>query len=874
MRETTKRKTIKRRRKWPKVLLAILAVLVILIAITWLKFGSQIKTSIADGYAYSSHLDAKDFYPKNSTVVYDKNGKQLAKFSRSDASYTKEKDINPLISKGLVDVEDSRFYIHHGVDMYAILRSIGSRVIQHRVQGGSTLTQQLVKNVVLKDQSQTMSRKIKEMVIAQEIEKKFSKKDILEFYINDVYMGHASYGFSSAAKYYFSKDQNDLSLDQIAMLIGIPNNPVYYDPVSYPERSVKRRNMVLNIMNKRGLISHKEYMSARKKPLGLKVNQHSFDNDISKNYAVNYAVFSATEELMKSSGFSMKYNFKNNDERNDYYKSYGQAFDIAQGQLLNGGYSIRTSIDPGLQARVEQLVEQTYADNSVKDKDGKLQPQVSSTVIDNKTGNVLAIVGGRGTEYDQLNRAINGYRQPGSAAKPLVAYAPAFERGYLPQSSVTDSAVGSITNWYSGFTGQTTVRHALENSINTVAYKLASQDKQKSYYDDLAKMEFARLSPNDRNPILALGAFTYGTTTTEMASGYSSFSRSGNFIHPSNVSSIYDESNERMIYENRHLPKKVYTADASYLMLNTMQSVITDGLGKAASLDNFKYTAGKTGTTDDYKDSYFVGMTPNFTIANWTGNDHGNSLTGGQEGLPMATFKAEGQYLVDYLKEKQQNFKKPSTVKVSGSNLSIDESKRKQTIQDIIDLNFNDFKTTQEKQNQERLFNMDYRIIYHLSKKEEFKREAKVQRAIDKYNDSLMVKESDYSKKLDELQKIRYLNINVKRQKAKNKFTDQIADMQKQLNLQQATLAAEKENGKLAKYNTEKRQIEAQRATDRKKMVDKLMPQYNEQVQKVKEAYKNNDSDKEDQKQELINLMNEIRSYGGTVPDLKLYINN
>jgi penicillin-binding protein 1A len=169
---------------------------------------------------------------------------------------------------------------------------------------------------------------------------------------------------------------------------------------------------------------------------------------------------------------------------------------------------------------------------------------------------------------------------------------------------------------------------------------------------------------------------------------------------------------------------------------------------------------------------------------------------------------------------------------------------------------------------------MDYRIIYHLSKKEEFKREAKVQRAIDKYNDSPMVKESDYSKKLDELQNIRYLNINVKRQKAKNKFTDQIADMQKQLNLQQATLAAEKENGKLAKYNTEKRQIESQRATDRKKMVDKLMPQYNEQVQKVKEAYKNNDSDKEDQKQELINLMNEIRSYGGTVPDLKLYINN
>jgi penicillin-binding protein 1A len=874
MRESRKLEKQVKRRRWPKIVLLILVALVIVLTAIWIKVGPQLKSTVADGYAYSNRLDAKDFYPKNSTIIYGADGKELKKFSRSDAAYTNEKDINPMIREGLVEVEDSRFYIHHGIDMYAILRSIGARIFERRVQGGSTLTQQLVKNVVLKDQSQTMSRKIKEMVIAQEIEKKFSKKQILEFYINDVYMGHATYGFSSAANYYFSKNQSDLSIDQIAMLIGIPNNPVYYDPVQYPERSLKRRNMVLSIMNRNGLISNKTFQTARNKPLGLKLNKHTFDNDISKNYAINYAVFNATEELMKSSGFSMKYSFNSDKEMNDYDTKYSQAFQRAQGQLMNGGYSIHTTIDPTLQQKIEELVQSKYTGYDSRDKNGKLMPQLASTVIDNKTGNVIAIVGGRGTESDQVNRAVTGYRQPGSSAKPLTAYAPAFERGYLPQSSVTDSPIDGVHNWYSGYTGKTTIRHALENSINTIAIKLAHQDTKQLYYHNLTKMEFARMTPEDKRPNIAIGGFTIGTTTTEMASGYSSFSRSGNFVHPSNLAGIYDESNERMLYQNRHLEKKIYTADASYMMLNTMQSVITDGLGKAASLDNFKYTAGKTGTTDDANDSYFVGMTPDFTIANWTGNDLKSSLTASQQELPMATFKSEGEYLVDYFKEKDADFKKPSSIKVSGQNLSVDDSKKKQSIQDVIDTNFEKFNNAQEKENSERLFNMDYRIIYHLSKKEEYSREDKVQKALDDYRDSPIQKESQYSTKLDELQKIRYLNINVKRQKAKKKFASQIVDLQKELNLAQASFSAEKDNKKLAKYNTEKREIESQRATQRKKMVDKLMPEYNQQVQKVKDAYKNNDSDKEQQKQTLIDLMNEIRSYGGDVPDLKININD
>ncbi|WP_025025057.1 transglycosylase domain-containing protein [Companilactobacillus nodensis] len=880
MRETNlKRKHVKRHRKWPWVILVIVVLILVGTGLFWAKYGYDIKNNIADGYSYSQGLTKGDFKPKNSTVIYDRNGKVIKKLSQSSSDYTPINEINPKITKGLVKVEDQRFYIHHGVDPYAILRSLVAKVMRRRIEGGSTLTQQLVKNVVLKDQSQTFNRKLKEMVIAQQLEKKFTKKQILEFYINDVYMGHGSYGFSSAANYYFSQNQNDLSIDKIAMLVGIPNNPIYYDPVNYPHRSLLRRNMVLSIFYKNGVINKSTYRNARKRPLGIKVNEHKYDNDVSNNYALSYAVYNATEELMKSSGFTLKYKFDTDAQRKQYNTEYQQAYERAHGELMDGGYSIHTSIDMDIQNQIESIVAKQYAAYTGRDVHGKLAPQVSSTVIDNKTGDVLAIVGGRTTEGDQVNRAIMGYRQPGSSAKPLTAYAPAFERGYLPQSSVIDSAVSSdsghaITNWYSGYTGRTTVRHALENSINTVAFKLASEDKDHTYYDDLTKMEFARLTPQDNNPIIAIGGFTYGVTTTEMASGYSSFSRNGQFIHPSNLTSIYDTSHERYIYQNTHLKKKIYSADASYMTINTMQSVISDGLGKAAALDNYSHTAGKTGTTDNTKDSYFVGMTKSFTIANWTGNDVSSSLTGAEQSLPMSTFKAEGEYLVDQLKEKDTDFKKPSTVKVSGQDLTVVKSNKQPSIQDVIDTNFEKFNKKQESKNDNRLYNMDYRIIYHLTKKEEFSREHKVQKAIDKYNETPIKKQSQYDKKLDEIQKIRYLNANVKRQSAKIKFNNQILELQKDLNMSQAMFQSEKDNKKIAGYDAQKEDLEAQRDKERKDKVAKLQTQYDSQLQKVKDAYKNNDSDKDDQKQKLIDIMNEIRSYGGNAPDLKLNVDS
>ncbi|WP_099974117.1 transglycosylase domain-containing protein [Lactobacillus terrae] len=862
----------KRRILW--VLFAIILIFLVSVGIFWIKNGTEIKNSIRDGYAYSQNIKKDNFEPKNKTLIYDKNHQVIKKLSTTSSIYTKIDNVNPLIKNGLVQVEDKRFYSHHGVDIYGIGRAAFSRIFLRRQQGGSTLTQQLVKNIILKDQSQTSDRKIKEMVIAQEIEKKFSKQQILEFYINNVYMGHGNYGFSSASEYYFSKDQSKLSIDQLALLIGLPNNQTLYDPVINPNNAKYRRNVVLKTMLDSQLISNKEYKDAVKQPIKLKINQQSYDNDISKDYAINYAIYNATEELMKSSGFTMKYKFDSDQQRNDYNASYQQAFDKARGQLLSGGYSINSTIDMNLQNQVVKIAQDQYKAYTGKDSNGKLTPQLSSTVVDNKTGDVIAIVGGRSTDDDQVNRAISGYRQPGSSAKPIVAYAPAFERGYFPQSTVEDSKIDNIKNWYEGFKGKMDLRSALENSVNTVAYKLAVSDTKHSYYDDLLKMEFARLSPQDNNPIIAIGGFTYGTTTNEMASAYSTLARGGKFIHPSNLNSIYDSSNNRYIYQNRHINKRVYSPESSYMTINIMQSVITDGLGKGAALSNYGYTAGKTGTTDDTKDSYFVGSTPEFTIANWTGNDTPSTISASEQELSMQTFKAEGEYLVDYLKEENKDFTTPSDIKKDGQDLKVVKSKKKQSTQDKITTKFDLFNKEQRKDNNNRLDDLDYRIIYHLTKKEEKKRESKVKKAISKYKKSPFTKKSQYKSKLETLQKIGYLNANVKHQKAKIKFSNELIKLQKELNFTQAQLLSDKDAAKLAEIQGQIDTLKSQKDSDKKTKLAQLNKDYQDQLAKVKTAYKNDDDDKEAQKKKLEDIMDQIRSYGGSAPDITINVDN
>lgn len=856
------------------VLAVIYASVILTIGWFWHTHGTAYKQAIGDGFALSKTVSKNSFYPKQPTKVLDQSGNVMKTLTHTQSTYIKFNKINPMLTKGLVAVEDKRFYEHHGVDPYAIFRGIYQYARYRQVQGGSTLTQQLVKNIVLKDQTQTPTRKIKEMVIAQQLEKKFTKHEILEYYLNNVYLGHSCYGIGSAAQYYFSKDQKDLTLPELALLIGVPNNQVLYDPLIHPQAAKNRRNTVLMVLYQQKLITKAQFNQSIKAPLGLNIHNFTYNNDISGNYALNTAINDATEELMRAHGFVFKYGFANDTEESEYAQSYNQAYSTYRGEILNGGYTIKTTINQALQNQVQSQVESAFSGYTTRDAQGKLQPQVSSTVIDNQTGDILAVIGGRTTNNDYVNRAYQANRQPGSASKPLTAYAPAFERGYTPQSIVTDSAVSgaNVKNWYSGYRGAVSLRTALEQSINTVAFKLAVNDSSHNYYKLLEKMEFSGLTPEDDNPIIAIGGFTKGVTTIEMASGYSSFSRGGDFIHPTNISEIYDTSDQQMVYQNSHTKIPVYTANASYMMLNTMQSVIKNGTGKAAALSNYSYTAGKTGTTDNTKDSYFVGMTPRFTVATWVGYDESATLSETEAALPMKVFKNVGTYLVKQLKETNTDFTMPDTIIKTGDDLVATKESKKMTPADQIEKDKTTYIAKQLNQNKTRLNNLDYRLIYHLSKVEEQKREQAVRTAIAAFDPNQMMKSSEYTGYMNQLQKIRYKNQKVRHIAAKEAFDQQILQLQKALNMQKATLDLEKENKRQSALNEKKSTIESQRSEQKEAIIANLQTQYTTQLAKVRSAYENNDSDKATQKQKLESIMNQIRSYGGSAPDVTLDI--
>lgn len=854
-------------------LLIFLVLIIVLIIVFCHKYLGEVQKDITDGYVISSDVNEKNFHPKQPTVIKDNANNVMKTLTHSQADYVPYQQINPMLRKGIVAVEDRRYYQHHGVDLTGVVRALTLSVFHRQVQGGSTLTQQLVKNIILKDQSQSFDRKIKEMVIAQQIEQKFSKQKILEFYLNNVYLGHGCYGMGSAAQYYFSKNQNQLNPGQAALLIGIPNNQVLYDPVVHPTAAKNRRNTVLYSWYQQGLLSKAQFNHYSHPNIKLQIHNFTYDNDVSQDYALNYAVDNAVKQLMTAHGFEMKYLFNSDQEKNEYRSRYSQVYDKYYGELLNGGFIIKTTINQDLQQQLLKIVQQQYANYNQRDAEGKLEPQVASTIIDNQTGNVLAIIGGRTTQDDQLNRAISAYRQPGSTAKPIIAYAPAFERGYAPQSRVIDGPVGNVQNWYSGYRGSVTLRQALADSINTVAFKLALSDKDKSFYQLLGKMQFQGLYPADNNPILAVGGFTKGVTTTEMASAYSSFARNGKFVAPSNLKSIEDTVNNRTIYQNTHTKVPIYNSSASYMIINAMQSVVTNGLGKNAALHNYSYVAGKTGTTDFNHDGYFVGMTPRFTIANWTGYDHQQPLTEDQLHLPIQTFRAEGEFLVDYLKVPNTDFKVPNTVRRVGDNLYVRQEAVQKSVAQIITENYLAFNSAEINANKNRLNNLDYRLIYHLTKKQEQEREQVVKRAIEKYQQVPFNELGQYNQKVAQLQKIRYKNENVKRMTAKAEFNRTIMDLQRDLNLKQAQLQAQKENTRLANFEAEKSQIEAEREAKRKANVDRLMKQYQPLLDKVKTAYQNDTADKEQLKQQLERLINEIRSYGGNVPDPVIEVN-
>lgn len=809
-----KKQKIKNLPRWRKVLriirksiftIIIVGVLAtgVLAAVVWHKYGDTITTSVTEGFEIAEQVKSTDFVQRQPTVIYDVNGSVLKELKQYEYDAPAYQDINPYFLKGIVAVEDNRFYYHHGVDLYGTIRSVAQTVLGGDVQGGSTLTQQLVRNVILEDNEVSIERKLKEQVVAQELEKKISKKEILQYYLNNVYFGHGNYGIGPASQYYFGKDQSELTVDEVAVIVGITNNPTVFDPINEPKNSVAKRNRVLKTFLQSGIITQKEYNELVKKPITLNIQEHNIDNRVNDSYALSFAVHKTTEKLMEANGFVFQYLFDTDEEYKAYQERYQQEYDKTRQRIVMGGYEIRTSIDQAVQKELEETVAKEMSGFTAKTKDGSYQTQVAITTIDNQTGEVTAIVGGR-EPNEYFNRAYQGVRQPGSAAKPIVAYGNAFEAGYTPQSNVVDRAIkNGPKNWYNGYWGNMTIRYALEQSVNTVAYRLANQVGSDVFLDKLERMQFSHLTPEDNNPIIAIGGFNKGVTTVEMAGGYSTFTRNGNFLESTNVREIKDVVTGETIVKNEYEPTSVFQEDAAYFMIDTLKSVVTSGTGKSAQPRNYPHVFGKTGTTNNNKDSYFVGGTPYYTTAVWVGHDNPSSLTSSELNLPKELFR---EWTEELSEDKEViDFQMPKSVIRSGNSLyskleTYADLQAKREKQEEIRL------ANEQKAQWERLALEDYRIIYHLTSEEEKNREAKTEQAIQEAQNFVMNKVEDYEAWMELIEKAKSLNEEVKHQAAKDRFTAQLNELEAIATTEKERLVEE-----IKRQKEEEKRLEEQR---------------------------------------------------------------
>ena len=540
---------------------------------------------------------ASDFQTGQVGEVYDSDGNRIALLQNDkNIIYLTSDQIPELVKQAFVSIEDKRFYKHHGSDPFAIVRAVTSLLGKGRItQGGSTITQQLVRNIYL-THTIRWERKVEEIFIAHAMEREYSKDELLEFYINNIYFSNGCYGIEAASQKYFSRSVSDLDLSETAFLCAIPNNPSIYDPLTHADKTIERRNLILQNMLDDGIINEQQYTDA----VNEKITLNPYSPSYTRTWAHTYIYECATRALMGVTG-----------------KDYDTCHDM----LYNNGYKVYTSIDMEAQELLQTTVDTELEDYNTRNNNGSYALQASAVTIDNTTGLVTAIVGGRSQDdvSADYNRAYLSFRQPGSSIKPLIVYTPALERGYTASSTVVDSKEPDGPSNAGSYSGAISLRTAVEQSKNTVAYKLFRELTPEVGLQYLLNMNFSSIQDSDYVLSAALGGLSKGASCLEMTSAYATLENEGVFRQPTCVTLITD-SKGNVVVRPETEEKQVYQSSAAHEMTNILEGVLTRGTAHGKALTNMP-CAGKTGTTNDNIDGWFVGYSAYYTTGVWVGFD-------------------------------------------------------------------------------------------------------------------------------------------------------------------------------------------------------------------------------------------------------------
>lgn len=507
------------------------------------------------------------------TQVFDANGQLISKLFEENRVVVSINNISPYIQQAVIANEDSRFYNHFGIDPIGIIRAMWVNLRSGSlVEGGSTLTQQLAKNMFL-TQERTFTRKVKEFFWAIIIERKFAKQEILQAYLNQVYFGEGAYGVEASSQVYFGKHASELTLAESALLAGLPRGPNIYSPYIDIKAAADRRATVLAGMLKEGYITQTQLESAQKEPIVLAGKKKRM---VQASYFIDYIA-------------------------NELVGRYGA------NRVYKGGLKVYTTLDSTIQQGAESIL-------------GQYQGAVLA--LDPRTGYIKAMVGGRNYEESQLNRTIIEIRQPGSAFKPFI-YATAIGQGMTANSIILDQPINiggyAPQNYDKKFRGPITLKKALRLSVNIASVKLGQQVGIDKVIELARNMGITTLVPQDNNLATALGGLTQGVNLFEMATAYTAFANGGIVSQPIGILKVLDENNQ--VLEEAHLKQQlVLSSEVAYILTNMMQGVIESGTGTPANIG--RMAAGKTGTTDGYETAWFMGYTPELLVGIYVGNDN------------------------------------------------------------------------------------------------------------------------------------------------------------------------------------------------------------------------------------------------------------
>ncbi len=586
-----------------------------------------------------------DKFPRRSKILAA-DGSLLSTFFFENRESVRLGEVPDNLKNAVIAIEDNRFYEHGGVDFRSISRAFVANVKKGGVvEGGSTITQQYVKNVFLSNEK-SVTRKIREAALAFQVEQRLSKDQILELYLNSVYFGQGAYGTKAAAEKYFNKPLAQLDLAESALMAGLTKSPDYFSPYFKPENAKYRRSQVLQAMFDQGYINEADLSHANNQELNLK----SLDDVGSRKspYFVEYIRRQMTKKIGKK-------------------------------KFLEGGLTVQTTLDPAFQAYAEEAIR--------KNLDRPGDPSASIVSIEPKTGYIKAMIGGLDFNSSEFNLAVQGKRQAGSAFKTFVLVA-ALEKGIPPNQTFSGSSPitipmpkpgrdWSVKNYGNSSYGSIPLSEATVKSVNVVFAQLVMKVGARNVAKVAKRMGIR--SPIDTVPAIALGGLTEGVSPLDMSSAYSTLANNGKHVTPTAITKVTDYKG-KTIYKSKFKPKKILEPEVAFKATSILQQVVARGTAVNAQIG--RPQAGKTGTTENLSDAWFVGYTPDLATAVWVGypkrriemnNVHGTSVTGGS--FPAKIWQ---NFMVQALKNTPpSNFKGPSGEDIKNPVPESDGSKRK-----------------------------------------------------------------------------------------------------------------------------------------------------------------------------------------------------